>query len=217
MKMTWRQTLALCMLPLVVVLMLLLKNSPKESTPRAQARKIASFPIANKKPVFSPQVLKAIRGHNVVHKALRNRIPQSLEESFQKNTSVKITKGFELLTDVAAVQKKDYRKEMGEKISESDHFVYFKASPGHNHTLVAIARMSNLLYPVANVVHLRNATASIREELLAQGYRQYYYNPRLKFLTLKGEEGKVLSLYQELIGKGYKAQLEVLKPGPVKH
>jgi hypothetical protein len=217
MKRTWRSTLALCLLPLIALMMLVLENSPGERSPRAKARKIASMPVLKKKSVLSAKALKALQSPKIYHNQLRNRIPQSVGESFSKNQSVEITEGFELLTNVAAILKKDYRPEIGTKISETSDCVFFRAEAEHPYIPVAISRATNVLYPLASVVQVRNVTEKVRSDLISEGYRQYYYNQRLKFLTLKAEEGKILSLYRELIGKGLQAQLKVLRPGPVKH
>lgn len=217
MKMNWRNRLSLCLLPLALVLFFVLKNSPQEKTQKIQARKIASTPISKLKKPLPPKAIQALKKKSLRHEDLRNRIPQSEEETFQKDGSIKLSKGYEFLKDVGAVSIKDFQSEMGEVIQRTDHLVYFRAGSGHPYIPVAISRHTNILAPISSIVHVKNISPVLRSTLLAEGYEQYYYHKHLKFLSLKGQSGKVLDLYTDLVQKGYEAQLEVLKPGPHAH
>lgn len=217
MKIDWRQKLALCFLPFALILLFVLKEVPKDTNQKVQARKIASTPMSKvKKPLPFKSVL-ALKKKNLRHDVLRNRIPQSIEESFLKDESIKLTKGHEFLKDVGAVPLKNFRPEMGEVIQKTEHLVFFRAEVGHSYSPVALSRNTNTLYPIGNIIHIKNISPAAKESILAEGYQLHYYHQNLNFLSLKGESGKVLDLYQDLVKKGYLVQLEVLKPGHVAH
>ena len=212
--MNWRHKLSLSFLPLFAILYFVMKERPNEvvKTP-APIRRIASFPQKQAaRKIISPRTIAALKGKAVAHSILRNRIPQSVEATFEKDTSVKVTRGYDLLKDVAAIAKDEFKPSMGEVIQENEHFVFFRAGENHQHVPAAISKSTNLLYPLSSVVHVRDVSPETRRALLNAGYKQYYYHAPLKLLSLQGGTGKTLALYQDLLKKGFKAELEVLKP-----
>ncbi len=212
--MNWRKSFYLSFIPLFAFLAFLLYEKP-QGPERSGVRTLASLPGQNRSKIrkkINPRVEAAVRGRKNQDPYLRNRIPQSVEVGLVRNPSVKVTKGHELLRDVAATPQKDYRPEMGEILKESDGMVYFRAPQDHRYTPVAISRRTGALFPVSQVLHVRGATPSVRESLLRQGYTQYYYQAPLKLLSVKSKSGQVLSAYNELAQKGLKVELEVLKP-----
>lgn len=217
MNTNWRQRLALCLLPLAVILFFVLKAGPQEKVIKGQARKIASMPVSKSKKPLTIKSVQALKKKNLRHEVLRNRIPQSVEESFDKDSAIKLSKGHDFLKDVGAVPLKSFRPEMGEVIQRTEHLVFFRTQSGHTFMPVALSRNTNNLYPISNIVHVKKVSPSQKQNLLSEGYQLYYYHERLQFLSLKGESGKVLDLYQDLLKKGLEVQLEVLKPGPEAH
>lgn len=217
MNMNWRQRLALCLLPMALILFFVLKAGPQEKVQKGQARKIASTAVSKIKKPLPVKTVLALKKKNLRHDVLRNRIPQSVEESFEKDSSIKLSKGHDFLKDVGAVPLKNYRPEMGEIIQKTEHLIFFRTHSGHAYMPVALSRNTNNLYPLSNIVHVKNISSSHKQELLGQGYQLYHYHERLRFLSLKGESGKIIDLYQDLVKKGLEVQLEVLKPGPEAH
>lgn len=217
MNTNWRQRLALCLLPMAVILFFVLKAGPEEKIQKGQARKIASTPMSKAKKPLTMKTVMALKKKNLRHDVLRNRIPQSVEESFEKDSSITLSRGHDFLKDVGAVPLKQYQQEMGEIIQKTEHLVFFRTQSGHSYMPVALSRNTNNLYPISNIVHVKKVSPSQKENLLAEGFKLYYYHERLQFLSLKGESGKVLDLYQDLVKKGLEVQLEVLKPGPEAH
>ncbi len=212
--MNWRKSFYLSFIPLFLFLAFLLYEKPQgpEST---GLRTLASLPkqkrtVARKK--IAPKVAAAVRGRGDQDPYLRNRIPQSVEVGLIRDTSVNVTKGHELLRDVAAIPRKDYRPELGEILKESDGMVYFRTQAEHRYTPVAISRRTGALFPVSQVLHVRGVTPVVRDSLLGQGYTQYYYQAPLKFLSIKSKDGHLISAYKDLVQKGYKVELEVLRP-----
>lgn len=216
--MNWRQGLSLCFIPLLAVMVLLVKDQHEEKAvtenPQPQ-RKIASshrrqLPVY-RKPTPARSV-SALKNKNIPHHAYRNRIPQSVEESFEKNNTVKVSRGYEFLSDVAAVPLANFNPALGTIIHKDENFVFFRANPGHSFVPVAISKSTKTLYPISSVVHIRGATPEMRNGLINAGYEQYYYQPALKFLSIQSKSGQVMQLYEDLSKKGFNVQLEVLKP-----
>lgn len=211
--MNWRKSIIFSFLPLLVFLGFILTN--KKDEPKVTKRTVASVPQKQKtqmKKIVHPRVVAAFQGKVNQNSYLRNRIPQSVESTFEKDDMVKVTRGYEFLKDVAAIPSKEYKPEMGEVIQEHDGMVYFRASPGHPYSPVAISKTTNNLYPISSILHIKGATQALRTNVLAQGYKEYYYHAPLKFLSIKSESAQVLKMYSELKEKGFQVQLEVLKP-----
>lgn len=213
--MNWRKSISLSFLPLMAFLGFLLMDKKQDERP-ASARTVASlvqsksYPKARK--VLSPQSATALKGRSDQNAFLRNRIPQSIETQLEKDPEIVVTKGYEFLKDVGAVSKQNYTPDMGDIIHERGGMVFFRSSSGHTHVPVAISKMTKSLYPISSVLHIKGATPLLRQEVLAQGHKEYYYHAPLKFLSIKSESGQVLRVYSELKEKGFKVELEVLKP-----
>lgn len=211
--MNWRKSILISFLPLLAFLGFVLTN--KQDEKKVTKRTLASIPMKQKvhsKKLVHPRVVAAFQGKVNQNNFLRNRIPQSVESTLTKDPAVKITKGYEFLKDVGAISKKDYKPEMGEIIQERNGFVFFKANSGHPFSPVAISRTTNNLYPIASILHIKGATMDLRNQVLAQGYKEYYYHAPFKFLSIKSEASQVLRMYSELKEKGFQVELEVLKP-----
>lgn len=211
--MNWRKSITLSFLPLLVFLGFVLTN--KKAEKKVSIRTVASVPQKTKlraKKIVHPRVVAAFQGKKNQNSYLRNRIPQSVESTFEKDETVKLTRGYEFLKDVAAISSKEFKPEMGHVIQEHDGIVFFRANPGHPYSPVAISKTTNNLYPISSILHIKGATPALRSDVLAQGYKEYYYHAPLKFLSIKSDSAQVLRMYSELKEKGFQVQLEVLKP-----
>lgn len=216
--MEWRKKLALSFVPLFCVMYFLLSKE-KEIINPAPTRKFASVPMPIKSPatyakkIVQHRTIAAFKGKLISHQIYKNRIPQSVESSFQKDKEVRMTRGFELLKDVAAIAKDQYKPSMGEIIQQNDNFIFFRAGENHNYIPVAMTKSTRLIYPISNILHIKGATPVLRKEVLAAGFTQYYYHAPLKFLSIESKSGGVLETYRDLSSRGYKVELEVLRPG----
>lgn len=205
-------------LPLLLLFYVLNQEDKKEIPPLRIERKVASSPGIHQK--HSPQkivqhrTVQAFRGKTSLHAQLINRIPQSVESTFEKDFSIKLSRGHVFLKNVAAVSKENFDPSMGEVVHKDDLYVYFKSESDHHHIPVAMTKSTNKLYPISSIVHIKGATTEVREEILSSGHTQYYYHPSLKFLSISTNGDNVLKIYTELLSKGYKVELEVLKPMP---
>lgn len=212
--MNFRKGIAISFIPLIAFLVFVTHENQTKPMKNKPSRKVASFrEVKHRKSPLNPMVIANIQGKSKTDTFLRNRIPQSIGMTFHKDTTIHLTRGHEFLKDVAAVNKSEYKPSMGEIIQQNDQFVFFRAQENHDYIPVALAKMSNTLYPISSVLHIKGATKDLRTELLNQGYEEYYYHAPLKFLSIKSESGQVMKVYSELEKQGYKVQLEVLKPG----
>lgn len=213
--MNWRHKLSLCFIPLIAIMVILVKGQDEEIVPVTNERKIAShhtrnFPRYRK--AVPQRSISALKNKKIAHQFYKDRIPASLEESFEKNNTVKVSRGYEFLTDVAAIPKDNFNPALGNIVHKDENFVFFRTNPGHIYVPVAISKSTKTLYPISSVLHIRGASETVRNQLVGQGYEQYYYQPALKFLSIQSKSGEVLKLYNDLSKKGYNVQLEVLKP-----
>ncbi len=215
--MEWRKKLALSFLPLLCVMYFLLSKEKEVVSNPSVARNFASLPKNNRdnysKKIVHPRTIAAFSGKLVTHQVYKNRIPQSVESTLQKDRDIKLTKGFEYLKDVAAVAKEQYKPAMGEIIQQNEHFIFFRAGENHNYIPVAMTKSTRLIYPISNILHIKGANASVRQEVLNAGFTQYYYHAPLKFLSVESKTGGVLETYKDLANRGFKVELEVLRPG----
>lgn len=213
--MNWRHKLALTFVPLIAFLVFFKKERKEEvSVRRPIQRHVASAKdnqISRQK-IVDPKRIRVIRGKTLDHSMLRNRIPQSVEENLEKNTKIKISRGHDFLEGVLALPKENYNPSMGEVVKKDDQYVYFKSDSQEGASPVAISRMSNTLYPISSILHIKEATTAKKDEILAKGYKQYYYHPQLKFLSIETVAGQILKTYNDLTQDGYQVELEVLKP-----
>lgn len=199
-------------LPLLLVFYALHKEDTKAQ------RKVASVQPQEQKQVpqkiVQPKTMRIFRGRPPVDKFLMGRIPQSLESTFEKNFDIKLTRGHVFLKNVAAIPKEKYGPALGKIMHKDDLYVYIKTKVDHSHIPVALMTSTNRLYPISSIVHVKGASESDRRKLLNSGFAQYYYHAPLKFLSIDSQGENVLKIYSDLENKGYKVELEVLKPLP---
>jgi hypothetical protein len=182
-------------------------------------RKVASLPSMKTKreKISDPDKVRMINRKHFSHAVLRNRIPQSLEATLEKDHSVRLSRGYEFINGVAAISRDKYAPTMGEIVKQDESFVFFKTSEESNYTPVALSRSTNTLYPIASIIHIKDVTPALKAEILAKGFVQYYYHPGLKFLSVEAHNGDIMKTYNDLVRQGHQAELEVLKPGQRPH
>lgn len=212
----WRYKILVVFCPLLLLLYFYVSENKKAEVSHRTSRSIASSTTPVKKAVVdSPkEQRRTIAQEQKLPKNnfLLNRIPQSIEETFEKNSNFKMTPGFELVENVAALPEDRFKPSLGSIVQKRDGMVYFRADPGHPYIPVALSRTTNMLYPISSILHVKKATQEIRKDLLKRGFKQYYYHPSLKLLSIESKSGHVIKTYQELLRDGYKVELEVLRP-----
>ena len=214
--MDWQKKIVIIFCPLLIMVYFLVQENKKAEVNHRPSRNIASFPVA-KKPL--PQQIKnesrkiaTVQKQPKAPLLLRYRVPQSIKETFERNSNIKLTKGYEFLNNVAAIPKNRFDTSLGSVIQRTDDLVFFRASPGHQYIPVALSKSTNMLYPISSILHVKGATPELREGLLQKGYVQYYYHRPLKLLSLETKAGEVVKVYSKLQKEGFKVELEVLKP-----
>lgn len=212
----WRSKTLLIFCPLILILYFFLDENKKAEVSHKTSRSIASFTAPKNRPVVAiPKTQKrdvaqvTIRPRN---KLLLDRIPQSIEDTFEKKPGLKMTPGFEFVENVAAIPEDRFKPSLGDVIQKKDGLVYFRTASNHPYVPVALSKSTNMLYPISSILHVKKATQEIRKNLLGRGFKQYYYHPSLKLLSIKSESGQVIKTYQELQREGFKVELEVLRP-----
>ncbi len=180
---------------------------------RPQSDKTKKMPVKE----ATPRSQRLFQGRPPVDNFIVNRIPQSLENLFEKDTSIRLTKGHVFLKNVAAIPKENYQTSLGEEIYQDDFYVYFLTSENHSYIPVALMKSTNRPYPISSIIHVKNASEKLRRELLTQGLTEYYYNSSIKLLSLDSKSENVLEFYSNLAVQGYQVELEVLKPMPEAH
>jgi len=211
--------LLLC-LPVFLMYFVFKKEEVKTEVKQAERKLAGTKPQSDKskKPPIhqiNPRAQKLFQRRTPVDNFIVNRIPQSLENIFEKDVNVKLTKGHVYLKNVAATPKEDYQTSFGEEVYQDDLYVYFLTAGEHAFIPVALMKSVNRPYPISSIIHVRNATAEVRQELLSLGLTEYYYNSSIKLLSLDSKSENVLEFYTDLADKGYEVELEVLKPMPV--
>lgn len=215
--MDWQKKIIIIFCPLLILVYFFVQENKKAEVNHRVTRTIASFPTAKtllpqKKKIGRSRKIAAVQGRPKYPQLLRYRIPQSIKETFEKNENIKLTKGYDFLSNVAAISKDSFEPSLGSVIQRTEGLVFFRANPGHPFIPVAISRSTNMLYPISSVLHVKGATPVIRDNLLKQGYHQYYYHPPLKLLSLETKAGEVVKVYSDLKKQGFRVELEVLKP-----
>lgn len=220
--MNLNKKIVLYLCPLFLVMLLLLREKPTSNEAKTISRAVASTPIAPTPtvPLILAPVVNQVthrkspfKNKKLDHEDLRNRLPQSVKSTLLEDPEIVVTRGHIYLKEIAAISLKDYKESMGEVIKRDKNFVYFRAGENHLHAPVALSKSTNMLYPISSVLHIQGATPDIRSELLNEGYKQYYYHAPLKFLSIQSGSDGVMKTYSDLVDKGYKVELEVLKPG----
>jgi len=122
---------------------------------------------------------------------------------------------YDISTTLAAIEKYQYNPNMGPKVSEKDGWIVFNATQmTENIHPVAIDRSTLRSHPLSHILHIKNANSELKQELNDVGLKTYYYNDRLKILSVESEPHKILETYNNLRKSGLEVQLEVLKDLP---
>jgi hypothetical protein len=60
-------------------------------------------------------------------------------------------------------------------------------------------------------VHIKGVDDTLRGQLKAEGFKEYYYHSRLKLMSIENSPSEILQRYQEFKDRGLKVSLEILK------
>jgi hypothetical protein len=213
--MDWNKKILLCFLPLLILGVFLLKPSEVEEArrePRTLKRSVAGIaPTTRARPRRAYRREDVLGRKSIPHHLYRNRVPQSVEESLERDPSIKVTKGYDFISGVKAIPHERFKADLGSVVQKNEHYTFYR-SEDESALPVAISKKTNSLYPISSVLHVKEATPSVRKVILSDGYEEYYYHAPLKYLSLKAKSSGVLKTYSDLKEKGYAVELEVMKP-----
>ncbi len=171
-------------------------------------------PVSNYVPKKFPPVKEKVRTPASTPALDRKKIQRSFS-SIQQTSGIKVGKSYEVLNDVSSMLKKDFRPEMGKKISEDKQYIFFHpASQNQPGYPVAMNSSTRRLYPISPVLHVKGADLTLRDQLKAEGMKEFYFNERMKILSVEVSPSMVLAQYQNLLKRGLDVRLEVLKDPP---
>ncbi len=171
-------------------------------------------PVSDYVPKKFPPVNEKVRAPSSAPVLDRKRIKRSLS-SVPQTSGIKIGKSYEVLDDVSTLLKKDFKPEMGKKISEDKQYIFFHpASQNQPGFPVAMNPSNKRLYPISPVLHVKGADSALRDQLKAEGMQEFYFNERMKLLSVQVSPTTVLAQYQNLLKRGLDVRLEVLKDPP---
>lgn len=142
--------------------------------------------------------------------------PERHLSSVKTGSGIKVGKNYEVIADLATLPRAQYRPEMGKKVYEDKHHIFFHpASQQATEALpVALNPSNQKLYPVSPVLHLKGVDETERTQLKSEGMQEFYYHARMKLLSLETSPSTVLSQYQTLLKRGFDVRLEILKDPP---
>ena len=144
--------------------------------------------------------------------------PKPILRISQIEKSFKIGKSHILVEGVSAVSEAQFESKLGKKITSSLGFVFYHPSSRQTAAVgVPVAMNTNnlKLYPLSQIVHIRGVDDSLRGQLQAEGFKEYYYHSRLKLMSIENSPSEILQRYQEFKDRGLKVSLEILKEGYV--
>ena len=159
----------------------------------------------------------APRNAKTAHALFAGRVPQSISDELVKIPDIRVSGGHQLLQDVGAIKTSLYDPSMGKVLSKNDAFTFFKTHEVNKFSPVVQDRETGSLRAVSNIVHIKDVTPEMREEILNSGAKEYYYQANLKFLSIQSSSAEILKTYSELSEQGHHVQLEAIKPGHESH
>lgn len=155
----------------------------------------------DRKPIIRREPAQTVRGIS--------RRPETYE--IDADPSVELGKNYKLVRNLAVIPVNAFDPSKGELIHKDQHFAFFKPAEGAEGLPVAYDRVTDSFHPLSHILHLQMVTAEVRQALLDQGLKEFYFNSRLKFLSIEASPTTVLSVYHQLKSLGYEVQMEVLK------
>lgn len=199
------------LLILVIVVMLFNKDNQNVDVPMLSEE---VKPVGQYVPKKYPPVPEQVRAPAATKKREKRKLDRTFS-SLKKDPSIKIGKSYELMADMATLPREKYLPEMGKKISEDKHHIFFHPASRIPDALpVALNPSQQKFYPVSPVLHVRGIDQAGRNQLKSEGMREFYYHARMKLLSLETSPSTVLSHYQTLLKRGFDVRLEILKDPP---
>jgi hypothetical protein len=206
-------------IPLLLLALFFLQDKKKEET--FPKRKVAAIQTQNKKPydqeaVDISRIPAAVnhpkRGKKIGLVAPKNGPVRRQSYPWPTESIRELQRGLKLIQDLYGVASEDYDPRYGNIFKVQDDMTYFlSAQRPVNVANVAYDQNKDKYYPISAVIKLENVDDALREDLLDMGLEEHYYQASLKIMFIQSSHEKVIALYEELLSKKIKANLEVIK------
>lgn len=132
-------------------------------------------------------------------------------ESFSKEETRVLTRGLKFIKSVYVVESKNFDPNMGEIVKIQNGMTFFRSEQRPPEVAnVAYSEIKGKYYPVSSVLKLANIDETSRQDLIAKGLAEYYYQPELKVMFVQSSHEKLLSLYDNLTSESIEVEMEVI-------
>ena len=139
--------------------------------------------------------------------------PERLDHLVIINREIISPTGEWIASNISALPSNAYSPSMGKEIYSSAKFTFFEGKT-EDSVAAAFNPSTQKFYPVSQVLMLKKINEDLRQELSGEGHKEYYYNSRLRLLSIQSTPQDVLSLYTEFKNRGLDVRIEVLKETP---
>lgn len=204
---------------LIIIMLIFFANRSGIKKEESKAQPLKKLPeqvkpVSDYVPKKFPPVHEKVRKPAASGTFDKNKIKRSFS-SLPPSSGTKVGKSFEVVADVSTVLKSDYKPEMGTIVSRDKNYIFFHpASQNQLSYPVAMNASTRRLYPISPVLHVKGADQAVRDQLKAQGMKEFYFNERMKMLSVEVSPSTILSHYQALLKQGLDVRMEVLKDPP---
>jgi hypothetical protein len=133
-----------------------------------------------------------------------------LGQLVEKDPSMNTSTGEWIASNITALPLASYDPSFGKEIYRDKNFAYFAGKTEESFP-VAFNPVDQKFHPLSQVLLLKKINEELRQEILDEGHKEYYYNQRMGFLSIQSTSQDVLALYSEFKKRGLDVGLEVLK------
>lgn len=130
-----------------------------------------------------------------------------------KKSHPALPEGLALASETFAVKREEYSEGMGELIEERAGLLIIRSGqrPLVSAANVAVDESGKRFYPISAVVKIENINEERRQELLALGLSEHFYQPDLKVMFVQSSHDEVLDLGESLKASKLEASLEIIR------
>ncbi len=139
--------------------------------------------------------------------------PMKREEtkSYSEDETRVLSRGLRFIKNVYVVLSKNFDPNMGEIVKIQNGMTFFRSEQRPPEVAnVAYSEIKGRYYPVSPVLKLANIDETSRQDLIAKGLAEYYYQPELKLMFVQSSHEKLLSLYDNLASESIEVEMEVI-------
>lgn len=129
-----------------------------------------------------------------------------------------ITADVHILRNIHAIPQKKYHPSMGSIFSTDGrhHFVQTTKENLEQRPAVYDSSTKKIL-PLSYLIKISEATESMREEILARGFKENLYMPEVGLLYLEASKNNYTDIFESLKNQGYRPEYQLLNRDQVGH